>query len=131
METGTNALRGVQLAQEQINKSGGILGRQIELVVQDTREMDSPANAVSAYRQLRLDSDIELFVGPSWTVGGLPVAPIAARDNVVVMAPSIGLEGFNEASDNLFNLWPHDSVATKALAQYAIDHGWKGVYAFG
>lgn len=37
-ETGSNSLRGLELAAEQINKSGGILGRQIVLNVEDTKE---------------------------------------------------------------------------------------------
>ncbi len=87
--------------------------------------MESAAHAVSAYRQLRLNPDISLFVGPSWSIGGLAVAPIAARDPVIVTGTTIGLEKFNEAGDNVFNLWPHDSVATKALAKLALDKGWK------
>jgi len=45
-EWGENSLDGVRLAVEEINKSGGILGRQVEIIVQDSAE-DSRANAVS------------------------------------------------------------------------------------
>jgi len=115
------------LARDEINAKGGILGRHVALVVQDSREVESPSHAVSAYRQLRLDPEISLFVGTSWSIGGLAVAPIAARDPVILTAPTIGLEAFNQAGPNIFNLWPHDSVSTKALAQFAIDKGWRKV----
>lgn len=124
-QVGTHALNGLTLAREEINAQGGILGRRVELLVEDSRELESPSHAVSAYRHLRLNPDISLFVGPSWSVGGLPVAPIAARDPVILIAPTIGLEAFNEAGANIFNLWPHDSVTAKALASYAINKGWK------
>jgi branched-chain amino acid transport system substrate-binding protein len=123
--TGTHALNGLMLARDEINAQGGILNRRVELVVQDSREVDSPSHAVSAYRQLRLDPEITLFVGPSWSIGGLAVAPVAVRDPVILMAPTIGLETFNETGSNIFNLWPHDSVSTKALAAYAIEKGWR------
>jgi branched-chain amino acid transport system substrate-binding protein len=123
--TGTHALNGLMLARDEINATGGILNRRIELVVQDSRELESPSHAVSAYRQLRLNPEIALFVGPSWSIGGLAVAPIAARDPIVITAPTIGLEAFNEAGSNIFNLWPHDSVSTEALAAYAIEKGWR------
>jgi branched-chain amino acid transport system substrate-binding protein len=123
--TGTHALNGLMLARDEINAQGGILNRTVKLVVQDSRELESPSHAVSAYRQLRLDPDISLFVGPSWTIGGLAIAPIAARDPVILTAPTIGLETFNETGPNIFNLWPHDSVSTKALAAYAIEKGWR------
>jgi ABC-type branched-subunit amino acid transport system substrate-binding protein len=113
------------LARDEINAQGGILGRTIELVVQDSREVESPSHAVSAYRQLRLNPEISLFVGASWSIGGLAIAPIAARDPVIITSPTIGLETFNETGDNIFNLWPHDSVSTKALAALAIQKGWR------
>lgn len=52
------------------------------------------------------------------------MAPIAARDPVILTAPTIGLEAFNETGSNIFNLWPHDSVSTKTLAAYALQKGW-------
>ena len=122
---GTHALNGLMLARDEINAQGGILGRTIELVVQDSREVESPSHAVSAYRQLRLNPEISLFVGASWSIGGLAIAPIAARDPVIITSPTIGLETFNETGDNIFNLWPHDSVSTKALAALAIQKGWR------
>jgi branched-chain amino acid transport system substrate-binding protein len=124
-QTGTHALNGMMLARDEINSKGGILNRPVELVVQDSREVDSPSYSVSAYRQLRLDREISLFAGPSWSIGGLAIAPIAARDPVIIIAPTVGLEDFNETADNIFCLWPHDSVSTKALAELAIKRGWK------
>jgi ABC-type branched-subunit amino acid transport system substrate-binding protein len=99
-QTGTHALNGMMLARDEINSKGGILNRPVELVVQDSREVDSPSYSVSAYRQLRLDREISLFAGPSWSIGGLAIAPIAARDPVILIAPTVGLEDFNETADN-------------------------------
>lgn len=127
-EWGANSLMGMQLAAEEINASGGVLGRKIEIVSQDTKEASSGSNAVSAYRQLMLDSELRYIVGPSWTVGGLPLAPIAAKNpNVLVTSPSLGVAKFNETGKNIFNVWPHDSFATEGLAQFAIARGFKRV----
>ncbi len=125
-ESGTNALNGLRMAQEELNGMGGVLGRHVELVVQDTREMESPASAVSAYKQLRLDPSIKMFIGPTWSVGAMTLAPIIAHDtDVLIISPTVGVESFNESADNIFNVWPHDSVSTRGLAKYAIDHGLK------
>jgi branched-chain amino acid transport system substrate-binding protein len=126
-QTGVHALNGLMLARDEINSKGGIRNRPVELVVEDSREVESPSHAVSAYRRLRLDPEISLFVATSWSIGGLAVAPIAVRDPIVMISPSIGIETFNETGPNLFSLWPHDSVSTKALARYAIEKGWKRV----
>jgi len=124
-EWGNNTLRGVTLATEEINTRGGVLGRQLEIVIQDTREASSGVAAVSAFRQLSSQQDISYFVGPTWTPAGLALAPIASNmKNIIVTSPSLGVADFNEHGDNLFNTWPHDENGTRALARYAFEKGW-------
>ncbi len=125
-ETGTNSQRGAELAAQEINSSGGVLGRKIELVVQDTREAESGVGAVNAFRSMSTDSDIKYFIGPTWTPGGLALASIVSKmREVIITSPTLGVAAFNEAGDNIFNLWPHDEVATRALARYAFNNGMK------
>lgn len=130
-EWGTSGLKGAQLAAEELNAAGGILGRPVTLVVQDSRDT-TPAASVSAFQQLSLDKEITYLVGPTWTVGGMPLAPlIAKRADLNVMSPSLGVKEFNESSENIFNDWPHDEVATRAMASYAVAKGWKKGAIFG
>lgn len=128
-EWGSNSLKGLQLAAKEINDQGGVLGKNIELLVQDSRD-ESPSQAVSAYRQLTADSSVRFLVGTTWSVGGLPVAPIAKRGKVLLTSPSIGVREFNETSDNIFNVWPHDEIGTRLLANYAVKQGWKRAAIF-
>ena len=67
-EWGENSLNGLKLASEEINNNGGVLGRPVELVIQDSAE-DNPADSVSAYRQLVLQK-VKYIIGPNWTKGG-------------------------------------------------------------
>jgi branched-chain amino acid transport system substrate-binding protein len=130
-EWGTNGLKGVQLAADELNRKGGILGRRVELSVQDSRDT-TPSHSVSAYRKLTQDKQISFIIGPTWTVGGMPIAPLIAKNKqLIVMSPSVGVKEFNESSDNIFNDWPHDEVATRAMADYAIKQGWKKGAIFG
>jgi len=130
-EWGENSLSGIKLAVEEINEKGGVLGRPLEIVVQDSTEA-TPASTISAYRNL-VSSGIEYIIGPSWTAAGLALAPVASDDvgKVIITSPSLGVAEFNEASDNIFNLWPHDDLATRALAKYAFDNGARNVAIFG
>lgn len=127
-EWGENSLNGLKLASEEINNNGGVLGRPVELVIQDSAE-DNPADSVSAYRQLVLQK-VKYIIGPNWTKAGLSIAPIAAKDNVIITSPSLGVAGFNEESENIFNIWPHDDIATRALARFAIEKGLKKAAIF-
>jgi branched-chain amino acid transport system substrate-binding protein len=131
-ESGRNSLEGVQLAVDEINSKGGVLGHQVDLKVEDTVEgTSSGAGAVSAFRKLLEDSSIHFLIGPSWTPGGLSVAPIAAkRSDIILTSPSLGVADFDRAGDNIFNLWPHDEDATRNLASFALTKGWKRVAVF-
>ncbi|MCB0317262.1 MAG: ABC transporter substrate-binding protein, partial [Bdellovibrionales bacterium] len=125
-EWGVNALNGAKLAVEEINQSGGIDGKKLELLIEDTREENS-AFAISAYKALRLKK-ISYFIGPSWSAAGLAIAPIVSKDRSVIMiSPSIGVPEFNETGDNIFSLWPHDRISTEKLAEFAFSKGWKKI----
>lgn len=108
-----------------------MLGKNLELSVQDSHDT-TPANAVSAFRKLSLDGGIHYLIGPTWTVGGMPLAPLAARKKGLIMtSPSVGIRDFNETADNILNIWPHDEIATRKLAEYAILQDWKKAAIFG
>lgn len=130
-EWGTNSRKGVELAIEQINAQGGVLGQQISAVFEDSQDTN-PSRTVSAFQQLITNKKINFIVGPNWTVGGMSVAPLIARNkNLIVISPSVGVRDFNETSDNIFNTWPHDEKATRALARYAMKNSWKTAAIFG
>ncbi len=126
VSTGNASLKGTELAIAELNSMGGILGRKIVLSVQDTREVESASGSVTAFNNLALDPEVKFFIGPTWTNGGLPLAPILSkRPDVIAISPSLGVADFNEAASNLFNLWPHDDISAKGLAAVAIRKGWK------
>ncbi|RIL11147.1 MAG: hypothetical protein DCC75_02930 [Proteobacteria bacterium] len=122
---GHGALKGAQLAADELNKGEGVLGRKIQLVPEDTAEAVSGAKAVSAFQKLLLDPEIKYFIGPSWTPGGLALAPLAARrPDLIITSPSLGAAEFHKAGDNIFNARGVDESASRALARLAIDKGW-------
>ncbi len=131
VEWGTNALRGVQLAAEKLNRRGGVLGRKVKLVVQDSTDA-ALTSSVPALRTLVSDQEISFIVGPSLAVGGGSIASLVARmQDLNMISPSVGDRQFNESAGNIFSVWPHDELAPRALAQYAIRHGWRRAAIFG
>lgn len=128
---GNNVLRGAQLAIEELNATGGVLGKKVEIVLQDTNEAVNGAQAVTAYRQLRLDRSIHYFLGPSWVPGGLALAPIvAAESDVVMISPSLGAAEFHKAGPNLFNGRGVDELPSRLEARYAIAKGYRRAAIF-
>lgn len=120
-EWGSNALKGIELAAKEINSNGGVLGKKIKILAEDTKEATNGAQAVTAFKNLSRDNDIKYFLGPTWTAGGLTVAPLAKkRKDIIIISPSLGIKEFNETADNIFNLWPHDEYASRAIAAFAV-----------
>jgi branched-chain amino acid transport system substrate-binding protein len=71
---GESGLRGVQWATDRINAAGGILGRRIELVVE---EESSPKDTVERFRKLSLQDKVDAVSGAISTGVGLALGPVA------------------------------------------------------
>ncbi|MEN2977533.1 ABC transporter substrate-binding protein (plasmid) [Tistrella bauzanensis] len=119
-EAGAAWLLGTQLAVDQWNRKGGVLGRQIELVVRDDKY--SSAGAVTAGRELA-GMGINLMVGASQSPMALGLAPLLADMNAVCVAPtpsamSLTHENFTR---NFFRLCPNASMLYGGLAQILVE----------
>ena len=72
-EVGRYAIQGAKLAAEEVNKTGGVLGRPIELVIED--DQTTNPGVVLAFSKLAGDKDIPAFIGPTrslptWAIHG-------------------------------------------------------------
>jgi branched-chain amino acid transport system substrate-binding protein len=114
---GKNMVEGIQLAVEDLNKDGGVLGRQVEFVQRDD-EAD-PAKTTTAVRELVEKEEVSALFGPAGTSNYLSVARII-EDNKV---PSWVIMSGKELSDNVnpyaFRAFIPDAPEVDALAQYA------------
>lgn len=94
---GQTMLKGTQIAAAQVNKAGGLLGRQIELVVRDDKF--TGAGAIAAGRELS-GAGVNLLIGGSQTVTALALIPLLQEVNAVMAVPAaagmaITHEGFS------------------------------------
>lgn len=85
--------QGVQLAVEEINKAGGILGKQIELLTRDTA--GDPTKAVNFAQQLAFSDKVQFVIGPVNSGEGLATTPILARAGI----PNIVIGSIDELTD--------------------------------
>ena len=85
--------QGVQLAVDEINKAGGILGRPIELLTRDTA--GDPTKAVNFAQQLAFSDKVNVVIGPVNSGEGLATTPILARAGV----PNIVIGALDELID--------------------------------
>ena len=73
-QVGESGLRGVQWATDRINAGGGILGRKIELIVE---EESSPKDTVERFQKLVLQNKVDVVQGGISTGVGLALGPVA------------------------------------------------------
>src|SRR6478735_4800711 len=83
--TGIGINRGIQLAVEEINKAGGIGGRQIELITRDTQS--DPTKAVNGAAELTRGAKVSVMLGPVNSGESLAVVPLLARANTPQVHP--------------------------------------------
>jgi branched-chain amino acid transport system substrate-binding protein len=67
---------------ENVNASGGLLGRPVELVIYD--DESTPATANSLYQRLIEQDQVDLLLAPYSTVIGDAVLPLAERNEMVL-----------------------------------------------
>ena len=82
--SGTVALQSKQMALDEINAAGGINGRMLELVVEDSK--CSAQDAITAYTKLTNLDGIKIILGASCSGAMLGVAPLAEKDGVVLFS---------------------------------------------
>ena len=85
--------QGVQLAVDEINKAGGVLGRPIELLTRDTA--GDPTKAVNFAQQLAFSDKVQFVIGPVNSGEGLAATPILARAGI----PNLVIGAIDELTD--------------------------------
>ncbi|MDI9371055.1 MAG: ABC transporter substrate-binding protein [Synergistota bacterium] len=81
---GASALASVQIALDQVNEAGGVLGKQVELIYYDDRA-DSKDAVALAYKLIEQDK-IDAFVAGSYSLPTRSVAPIFQEEEIPLVS---------------------------------------------
>jgi len=106
----------LQMAEKDINAQGGIKGRKVKIVFEDTS--NSNTTAVNAFKK-GMDTVRSPFVFlNSYTVQNLAVEPEVARAKVPVMYAGGGVAVAERGDAWMFRIRPNDEVAARGAAQF-------------
>jgi branched-chain amino acid transport system substrate-binding protein len=78
---------GLQLAIDALNAKGGVLGRKIELIVEDNRS--EPQEAVVGYRKMMSSDKVQIFNSGCVSAGNLAAAGAIVREQIPMVLCSI------------------------------------------
>jgi len=70
------------------NDKGGVLGRKLELVVED--DQSQSATAIRIYERLITQEKVDLVLGPYGSPMTAPVANVTEKHRMPMVAPTIG-----------------------------------------
>jgi len=89
-----------QMAADEINGAGGVDGRPLELVVEDSQ--CSAQGAVAAYRKLTSVDGVRIILGTSCSGAMLGAAPLAEADGVILFSGLASNPDIARAGDYIF-----------------------------
>ena len=121
--TGTNklvgeyTLNGANLAMEEINAAGGILGKQIELVIGD--EVDNLQDSVNATTMLLSENDISAIIGSLYSQYCIAVMPSVLDTQIPYFASGSSSGVSNENNPYVWQVRPIDTFQGVTLAELA------------
>jgi branched-chain amino acid transport system substrate-binding protein len=117
-ETGRYETQGAKLAAEEVNKAGGVLGRPIELVIEDSQTTNP--GAVLAFSKLAGDKDIPAFIGPVFSTQIHAIAPDIQRIGKPVMIGGTDPQLTHMGNPWLFRFRPNDTYSARVIAGYGV-----------
>jgi len=121
------ALKGAQLAVEEINKKGGVLGKQLELINLDCKS--DPVTTGNVAVQL-IDQGAKAIIAPSDFDFGGPASREAQKAGLVGISPAASSPFYGSAAlgDKQFTMSMWNTTMGAAAAQYAREQGWDTAY---
>jgi branched-chain amino acid transport system substrate-binding protein len=118
-ESGKNALAGAKIALDRVNKVGGVLGKQVELITED--DQTTNPGAVLAFSKLAGQPDIVAFLGQVRSTQTHAMAP-----DILTTGKPVCFGGTDPALTKMGNPWlfrfrPNDSYSGRVIAAYGVE----------
>jgi branched-chain amino acid transport system substrate-binding protein len=107
------------LAVDEINKAGGVLGRQLQLVIED--DQSTNPGVILAFSKVAGDKDIVAFLGPIRSTQVHAMAP-----DVLKVAKPVLIGGTDPSLTHMGNPWlfrfrPNDSYSARVIADFGVN----------
>ncbi|MEZ5428024.1 MAG: ABC transporter substrate-binding protein [Pyrinomonadaceae bacterium] len=109
---------GIELAVEEINRSGGINGRKIELFIED--DEGRPEYAKKAVEKLISRHKVHAVLGEVASTNSLAAAPVAQEAKIPMISPSSTNPRVTAAGNYIFRTCFVDPLQGEAMANFAL-----------
>jgi branched-chain amino acid transport system substrate-binding protein len=134
-EYGNDFKRAVQMVIDRTNEMGGVHGKKVELVIEDSR--GDPKESVLIAEKFVADPDIIAEIGDFSSSSCMAAAPIYERANMTQLSPTSSHMDFTKKGENMFRVvatqgyegpynarWAVNDLGKKKLATIYINNDW-------
>ena len=116
---------GAQLAANEINAAGGVLGRPIEIILEDSQGI--PAQAVAALNKLIYRDNAVAIVGDNQSSPCLAMLPVIAKAGIPILPHGTALNICQQGNPWVFRTRANDDVKFGALAEFLVGEGYSRI----
>ncbi len=117
-EAGSYTINGAKLAVEQINKKDGILGKQVELVIEDNQSTNP--GTVLAFSKLGGNKDIPAIIGPIRSTQVQAASPTIQKAGVPVMIGGTDPSLTHVSNPWVFRCRPNDTFSSRVIGDFGV-----------
>ena len=122
---GESTRDGAMMAIEEWNADGGVLGQQIETIVEDSQ--CSPEAAVSAANKVIDQDGVKFIIGEVCSSASIPISEVAMAKGVLQMSPtstnpSVTVDEFGKTKGLIFRACFIDPFQGTVAAKFALDN---------
>ena len=121
---GTGIVMGADLAVEEINAAGGILGREVQLIKTD--DQSDPTECLNSFNSL-VAKGIGLIVGSATSGCTSAITDAANEEEVCILSPTATADSITTEDDFIFRACYADSFQGAIAAAYAKQAGFDRV----
>ena len=114
---GTSTKNGVDMALDAVNKAGGVLGKQVRVIVED--DQGRPEEAQTVVTKLITKDHVVAVIGEVASSRSLAAAPVAQQNSIPMISPSSTNPKVTEVGDYIFRVCFIDPFQGLVMAKFA------------
>ncbi len=113
--------QGVDMAVEEINAEGGVLGQPLSVSFEDD-QADNPNAAINAMSKLKEVGKVPVVLGPHFSVAQLATMKTYCDGSMISITGASGVPVTQQGCDFVIRIRGNDNLQAQALVAYALEH---------
>jgi len=116
---GETARDAITMGLEEINSQGGVNGKEVEVIFEDSR--CEGKLAATAANKLVTQDKVTAIIGTMCSAETLAGAPIAEENKVVLVSTASSNPAITDSGDYIFRTWPSDELQGTVMAEHVVN----------